>query len=80
MKFSSIKYLFLVISIFSLGLSCKFDQTLQEYFVLNQEASNFVVYDIPMSLVSSNNINFTGDQKEAFESIEKLNILGYRLE
>ena len=80
MKFSSIISLLLLMCLSSIALSCKLDQTLQGYFVSNQEASNFVVYDIPMSLVSANNINLTADQEAAFESIDKLNILGFSLE
>ena len=59
--------------------SCNYGETLQSYFVANQETPNFVSIDIPVSFVSVENIDLTDDQKEAYESIDKLNMLGYML-
>ncbi len=53
-------------------------ETLQGYYVLNQEAPNFISVDIPVSFVNVENIDLTDVQKEAYESIDKLNMLGYQ--
>lgn len=67
--------LFIVVAL----TSCNYGETLQSYFVANQEIPNFISIDIPVSFVSVENIELTEDQKEAYESIDKLNMLGYTL-
>ena len=67
--------LFIVVAL----TSCNYGETLQSYFVANQETPNFISIDIPVSFVSVENIELTEDQKEAYESIDKLNMLGYTL-
>ena len=57
--------------------SCDYAETLQSYYVANQETPNFISVDIPVSFVSVDKIDLTEDQKEAYESIDKLNMLGY---
>ena len=59
--------------------SCNQGETLQRYYVNNQETPNFISVDIPVSFVSIENIELTDVQKEAYESIDKLNMLGYTL-
>ena len=53
-------------------------ETLQGYYVINQEAPNFISIDIPVSFVDLEQANLTKVQLEAYESIDKLNMLGYR--
>jgi len=53
-------------------------ETLQGYYVVNQEAPNFISIDIPVSFVDLEQANLTKVQLEAYESIDKLNMLGYR--
>lgn len=53
---------------------------MQSYYVANQETPHFISVDIPVSFVSVDNIDLTDDQKEAYESIDKLNMLGYSLD
>ena len=53
-------------------------ETLQGYYVVNQEAPNFISVDIPVSFVNLEKANLTEVQREAYESIDKLNMLGYR--
>ncbi|MEZ4796304.1 MAG: DUF4252 domain-containing protein [Flavobacteriaceae bacterium] len=79
MNISSIKNIVLSLFIVVALTSCNYGETLQSYFVANQEAPNFVSIDIPISFVSVENIELTADQKEAYESIDKLNMLGYTL-
>ena len=59
--------------------SCGYNgETLQGYYVVNQEAPNFISIDIPVSFVNLENAELTEVQQEAYESINKLNMLGYR--
>ena len=67
--------LFIVVAL----TSCNYGETLQSYYVANQETPNFISLDIPVSFVSVDNIELTEDQKEAYESMDKLNMLGYTL-
>ena len=53
-------------------------ETLQGYYVVNQEAPNFISVDIPVSFVNLDDAELTDVQQEAYESIDKLNMLGYR--
>jgi hypothetical protein len=80
MTISSIKNT--VMSLFIVGAltSCNYGETLQSYFVANQETPNFISIDIPISFISTENIELTDEQKEAYESIDKLNMLGYTLD
>lgn len=59
--------------------SCNYEETLQGYYVNNQEAPNFISIDIPTSFVNIDKTTLSKEQKEAYESIDKLNMLGYML-
>ncbi len=60
--------------------SCNFEETLQSYFVANQETPNFISVDIPASFVNVENVELTDEQREAYESVDKINMLAYRLD
>ena len=60
-------------------IGCKQGETLQGYFIANQGAPDFISIDIPTSLVSIDQATLTDVQKEAYNSVSKLNMLGYRL-
>ncbi len=60
--------------------SCDQGETLQRYYVNNQETANFISLDVPVSFVNVENIDLTEEQKEAYESIDKLNMLAYTLD
>ena len=72
LKFSTLIGLFLV-------LGCSKELTLQTYFVEHQEASGFMSVDIPMSFLNPDQIELSDIQKEAVDSIDKLNMLAYSL-
>lgn len=59
--------------------ACNQGETLQGYYVANQETPNFMSIDIPLSFIDIDKVELTEVQKEAYESIDKLNMLGYRL-
>jgi len=55
--------------------SCNQGETLQSYYVANQETPDFMSVDLPTSFVQVDKTNFTEEQKEAYKSIDKLNML-----
>ncbi|MBQ0786524.1 MAG: DUF4252 domain-containing protein [Oceanihabitans sp.] len=61
-------------------VSCNNKESLQTYFVDNQETASFTTVDIPTSIVDFENANLSEDEKEAYNSIEKLNFLGFKLD
>lgn len=73
----TIKYILLTFTAVFLT-SCGDSVSLQRYYVDNQEAKNFITQDVPLSMVKLDKTNFTEDQKEAYNSVSKLNFLGYK--
>ena len=72
----SIKNLFtLIIAI--LFISCNNKPSLQKYYVDNQENKSFIAIDIPTSALNIDENTLTEKQKEAYNSIGKLNLLGF---
>ncbi|NMH86634.1 DUF4252 domain-containing protein [Flavivirga sp. Y03] len=59
--------------------SCASEASLQHYFVDNQESSNFISQDIPISMVKLDKSHFSEEQNEAFNSVKRLNFLGYKV-
>ncbi len=75
------KAIIIVVGIFITGvifISCGNEPSLQEYYVDKQESNNFIVLDLPASI-----INLKGDlspeTKETISSFKKLNILAFKL-
>lgn len=75
----SIKNIFLVFFLVTMLTACNQGESLQGYFVANQETPNFISVDVPLSFLDLDKVELTEVQKEAYESIDKLNMLGYRL-
>lgn len=59
-------------------VGCNDNQTLQKYFVDNQEDVNFISVDLPISILNLDESKLTNDQLEAYESVKSLNFLGYK--
>lgn len=59
--------------------SCNQGQTLQHYYVDNQEQPNFLSIDAPISMLNLDESQLSQDQKEAYNSIKKLNMLAYKM-
>ena len=53
--------------------SCGQGESLQSYFVFNQEKADFMSVDVPVSILNLDDQNLTEDQREAYESLNKLN-------
>ncbi|MCR8668603.1 DUF4252 domain-containing protein [Aestuariibaculum sp. M13] len=59
-------------------VSCGNTPSLQSYFVDHQESASFISQDIPISMLNIDTSNFSEDQKEAYNSVSRLNFLGYK--
>ena len=57
--------------------SCNQSPTLQTYYVDNELKPGFTSVDIPTSFVDIDQTTLTEDQKQAYESVDKLNMLGF---
>ena len=55
--------------------SCNYGETLQSYYVINQVTPSFISVDVPVSFVNFEESALTDIQLEAYESIDKLNML-----
>ncbi len=60
--------------------SCNQGPTLQTYFVDNQVKPGFLSVDAPIGLLNVEEVELTKEQEEAYKSIDKLNILAYRID
>ena len=60
--------------------SCNQGTSLQTYFVNNQEQPNFLSVDLPTSMLNIDQTSLTDAQKEAYKSIQKLNVLAYKID
>lgn len=58
--------------------ACSSNQSLQEYYVDNAENPNFISLDLPASILNLDAANLTTTQREAFESLKKLNVLAFK--
>jgi len=76
----SIKRILLNIIIAVVLIGCNSKASLQSYFVDHQEVANFITLDLPTTLVDLDETEFTKDEKEAYNSIKRLNFLGYKIE
>lgn len=76
---SSIKKSLFSLLAFILLVSCNNGKSLQTYFVDNQETPNFISADIPTTIVELDKTTLTEDQKEAYNSVKRLNFLGFKL-
>lgn len=70
-----------IVCIFTTAIlvSCGNDASLQRYFVDNQESANFISQDVPLSMIDIDDSEFTEEQKEAYNSVRRLNFLGYKV-
>ena len=61
-------------------VSCSNKESLQTYFVDNQETASFTTIDIPTNIMNFADASLSDDEKNAFKSIDKLNFLGFKLD
>ena len=58
--------------------SCSSTQSLQEYYVDNSENPNFLSLDLPVSLLNMEKADLNDAQKEALNSLKKMNVLAFK--
>lgn len=75
----TVKIFYLIITLSVVLVSCNSEPSLQRYFVDHQEQPNFISQDLPVSMVKIDKTNFTEEQNEAFESVRRLNFLGFNI-
>lgn len=59
--------------------SCNTSPSLQQYYVDNTDNPNFISVDIPASILKVSEVDLTPEQKTAYESLRKFNVLAFRL-
>ncbi|MEO5789315.1 MAG: DUF4252 domain-containing protein [Gelidibacter sp.] len=59
--------------------SCNQGVSLQRYYVDNQEQPNFLSIDVPVSMLNLDIAQLSQEQKDAYKSIQKLNMLAYKV-
>lgn len=71
--------------IFTLALSfvllvgCQKEPTLQKYFVENTTNKNFMTIDIAPSILNIDQTKLSVEQKEAFKSFDRMNVLAFKV-
>lgn len=63
-----------------LATSCSQGPSLQTYYVDNQEKPGFLSLDVPSSFLNVDTSQLSADQLEAYQSINKLNMLAYKID
>lgn len=58
-------------------ISCNQGPTLQTYYVDNELKPGYAQYDAPTSLINVDKVDMTKEQRDAYKSVDKLNILLY---
>lgn len=74
----SIKNNLFVVLITLIVISCTSKPSLQKYYIENQENQNFMVIDIPTSILNINEDSLSKKQLKTFKAIEKVNFLGFK--
>ena len=60
-------------------MSCNNQQSLQEYYIDSKENDDFIMVDLPTSLISPKSESLSPEQKKVIESVKKINLLAYSL-
>ncbi|MEE9349754.1 MAG: DUF4252 domain-containing protein [Flavobacteriaceae bacterium] len=55
------------------------DMSIQEYYVTSEKNDNYLMLDIPVSIVSLSD-DASNDAKKAYKSIDKVNLLAFKLD
>ncbi|WP_299100789.1 DUF4252 domain-containing protein [uncultured Winogradskyella sp.] len=76
----SIKKSMVVLLLITAFTSCNQGPTLQTYYVDNEEKAGFASFDVPTSFINVESVDMTEEQKEAYNSVDKLNVLTYMKE
>ncbi|VXC07442.1 conserved hypothetical protein [Flavobacterium sp. 9AF] len=69
---------YIMILLCFLLLSCNNEPSLQKYFVENSESADFISLDLGSSIINTEKLTLSKEDKEALESFEKMNILAFK--
>ncbi|MEM9144409.1 MAG: DUF4252 domain-containing protein [Bacteroidota bacterium] len=70
---------FWILLLFGIMLAgCSSGPSLQQYYVTKAENPNFLSADLPVSLLNIKKDELSAQQKEAFESLRKMNLLAFK--
>lgn len=75
---SIIKHIMVVVIGIMMLASCSNQQSLQEYYVDNQENNDFILVDVPTSLLGSNINLLSEDQQNVLKTVRKVNLMAYQ--
>ncbi|MGB6269703.1 MAG: DUF4252 domain-containing protein [Olleya sp.] len=73
------KFVFAILCLALVLVGCKDENSIQTYFVDHQELPEFSSFDISSKLVDFSKADLTKDEKAAYESIRKLDVLAYKV-
>ncbi|MFP4845749.1 DUF4252 domain-containing protein [Winogradskyella sp. PE311] len=73
----SIKKSMVVLFLVAAFISCNQGPTLQTYYVDNELKPGFASFDVPTSFIDVEHVEMTDEQREAYNSVDKLNVLTY---
>ncbi|MEN3324336.1 DUF4252 domain-containing protein [Mariniflexile soesokkakense] len=74
----TINHILIVLSTSFILVSCTDGASLQRYFVDHQESKDFITQDVPISMLKIDESKFNNEQKEAYNSVKRLNFLGFK--
>jgi len=77
-QLQSIKRLLVFSLIITTLASCSDGATLQTYYVDNELKPGFTTFDIPTSILNVETVELSEQQRRAYESVDKLNVLAYK--
>jgi hypothetical protein len=80
MKFQSIKKLAMLALIVIAFVSCNNGPTLQTYYVDNELKPGFTTFDVPTSFIDVNKVELSDQQEKAYKSVDKLNVLAFKVD
>ncbi len=75
---NSVKHTMIAIISIMMLTSCSNQQSLQEYYVDNQENSDFILIDVPTSLIGNNMSLLSEEQQKVFKTVRKVNLMAYQ--
>jgi len=76
-NYQSIKYVSLILILVATLSSCNQGLTLQTYYVDNELKPGFASLDVPTSFLNLEEMDLSTDEQEAYDSIDKLNMLAF---
>jgi len=73
------KRILLIALSFGLLIGCQKEPSLQKYFVENTSNKSFIALDISPSILNIDKTKLSVEQKQAFQSFDRMNVLAFRV-